>query len=286
MINIPFEKIYSGKVRDIYEIDNDKLLMIASDRISAFDFILPEQIPFKGEILTNISKFWFNFLRDIVPNHLTKESLFYFLPSNVAQVLANRSIIVKKLTPIKCESIVRGYITGSAWKEYKEKRSVNGIKIDQKLQEYQKLNEVLFTPSTKAEVGSNDEYIDFDYLVNLIGKDLALKIKDISIRLYHKAFDYAYDRGIIIADTKFEFGIDKQGNLLLMDEILTPDSSRFWSKSEYKIGINPPSYDKQFIRDYLEKINWNKKPPVPHIPDNIIKETMNKYHEVEKLIIS
>lgn len=286
MINIPFEKIYSGKVRDIYEIDNDKLLMIASDRISAFDFILPEQIPFKGEILTNISKFWFNFLRDIVSNHLTKESLFYFLPSNVAQVLANRSIIVKKLTPIKCESIVRGYITGSAWKEYKEKRSVNGIKIDQKLQEYQKLNEVLFTPSTKAEVGSNDEYIDFDYLVNLIGKDLALKIKDISIRLYHKAFDYAYDRGIIIADTKFEFGIDKQGNLLLMDEILTPDSSRFWSKSEYKIGINPPSYDKQFIRDYLEKINWNKKPPVPHIPDNIIKETMNKYHEVEKLIIS
>jgi len=273
-----------GKVRDIYEV-NGNLLIIATDRISAFDVVLPNPIPYKGYVLNQISIFWFNFLRDIVKNHFITDDVNMFpgvFKDNYEQV-AYRSMLVKKTKPLPVECIVRGYISGSAWKEYKRNRSVCGIKLPDGLRESDKLDEPLFTPSTKAETG-HDENIEFERVVNLIGKELAEKVREISLKIYIEAEKYARERGIIIADTKFEFGLDENGELLLIDEVLTPDSSRFWPLSEYEPGRPQRSFDKQYVRDYLESINWDKQPPAPDLPDEVINKTSEKYLEAYRLL--
>ncbi|MBQ5429683.1 MAG: phosphoribosylaminoimidazolesuccinocarboxamide synthase [Neisseriaceae bacterium] len=284
MMNIPLKKIYSGKVRDLYEIDDKRMLMVATDRLSAFDVILPDPIVGKGEILTAISNFWFGKLSGIMPNHFTGETVFDILPDDIAKTIEKRAVVVKRLTPIKCEAIVRGYISGSGWKEYKKTGAICGIRLPENLQEAQKLPEVIFTPSTKAEVGEHDENIDFDTCANILGREIAEQVRDKAIALYKTAAEHAEKCGIIIADTKFEFGLDENGVLTLMDEVLTPDSSRFWPKSSYQVGTNPPSFDKQFIRDWLEQSGWNKQPPAPKVPAEIIAKTVAKYQEALHLL--
>lgn len=284
MSEVGLHKIYSGKVRDLYAIDDTRMLMVASDRLSAFDVILNDPIPGKGEILTQISNFWFDKLRHIMPNHFTGDTVYDVLPENQARALAKRAVVVKKLTPVKVEAIVRGYLAGSGWKDYRNSGTVCGIRLPEGLQEAQQLPAVLFTPSTKAAVGDHDENISFAECAAIIGQTLAMQVRDKAIALYGEAAAYARQRGIIICDTKFEFGLDENDTLTLMDEVLTPDSSRFWPADQYRVGHNPPSFDKQFIRDWLEHSGWNKQAPAPAIPADIIAKTVAKYREAWHLL--
>lgn len=281
MINLPL--IHKGKVRDVYQIDDNSLLMVASDRLSAFDVVLPDIIPYKGQLLTQISNFWFNMSSDIITNHLTQTPVQEVITDADADLIG-RAVVVKKLKALPVEAIVRGYIIGSGWKDYQRTGQICGIDLPENLQQAEKLAEPIFTPSSKALVGDHDENISFAQMVNKIGEDLAQQIKEVSLTLYKMAADHAQKNGIIIADTKFEFGLDTDNNLVLMDEILTPDSSRFWNQTKYKIGTSPESYDKQFIRDYLETLDWNKTAPGPHVPKNIINATADKYREAYQLI--
>jgi phosphoribosylaminoimidazole-succinocarboxamide synthase len=268
-----------GKVRDIYELDADRLLIVTTDRLSAFDVVLPSPIPGKGEVLTKISDFWFARLGHIVPNQLTGVAPESVVAADEKEQVAGRAIVVKKLKPLPIEAIVRGYLVGSGWKEYKASSSVCGIPLPAGLREADKLPEPLFTPSTKAEVGAHDENISFDQAAKLMTPALAAQVRDVAIRLYKEAAEYALTRGIIIADTKFEFGLDDAGTLHLIDEALTPDSSRFWPADQYAPGSNPPSFDKQYVRDWLESVGWNKKPPAPDLPAEVAAKTGEKYRE-------
>lgn len=273
------KKIYSGKVRDLYEIDDKRMLMVATDRLSAFDVILNEPIPEKGKILTAISNFWFAKLQHVVPNHLTGEQVADVLSGDDLVQAEGRSVVAKRLKAIPVEAIVRGYLAGSGWKEYQQHGSVCGIALPAGLREADQLPEPIFTPSTKAAVGDHDENISFAQCEALIGTELANKVRDTAIALYVAAAEYAASRGIIICDTKFEFGLDEEGTLTLMDEALTPDSSRFWPADSYAPGSNPPSFDKQFVRDWLESTGWNKTPPAPTVPAEVAQKTADKYRE-------
>ena len=271
-----------GKVRDNYAVGDDRILMVASDRISAFDVVMGQPIPGKGALLTQMALFWFNKLSHIVPNHLTGEPPESVVaPDEVAQV-TGRSMLVKRLKPLPVEAVVRGYLAGSGWKEYQQTGQVCGVPLPPGLKNASRLPQPIFTPATKAEMGEHDENIPFERMVELIGLDLATRVRDIALKLYTEAAAYALTRGIIIADTKFEFGLDKDGTLTLMDEILTPDSSRFWPLASYEEGTNPPSYDKQFLRDWLESVRvdgvaWDKKAPAPAIPKEIAEKTTEQY---------
>ncbi|AUX61744.1 phosphoribosylaminoimidazolesuccinocarboxamide synthase [Simonsiella muelleri] len=278
-MNISLKKIYSGKVRDLYEIDDKTMLIVATDRLSAFDVILNEPIDGKGEILTQISNFWFGKLAHILPNHFTGQTVYDVLPANEAKAIEKRAVVVKRLTPLKIEAVVRGYLSGSGWKEYQQSGAVCGIRLPENLRQAEQLPEVIFTPSTKAEVGDHDENISFEQCVDIIGADLAEQVRAKAIQLYTEAAEFAKMRGIIIADTKFEFGLDENGVLTLMDEVLTPDSSRFWAMQTYEVGKNPPSFDKQFVRDWLESSGWNKQPPAPKVPADVLRKTVEKYQE-------
>ena len=273
------KKLHQGKVRDIYDIDDHTMLLVSTDRLSAFDVILPTGIPHKGAMLTQMANFWFEQLQDVVPNHLTgiaPESVV--APGEVEQV-TGRAVVVKKLKALPLEAIVRGYLVGSGWKEYKAKGTVCDISLPAGLQLAQQLPKPLFTPSSKAAVGEHDENISVAQVEALIGKDLTAQVEKAAIALYTRAAEYARTKGIIIADTKFEFGVDDQGVLHVMDEVLTPDSSRFWPADQYQIGSNPPSYDKQYVRDWLESCGWNKTPPGPELPADVAQRTSDKYME-------
>ena len=276
---LSLKKIYSGKVRDLYEIDDKRMLMVATDRLSAFDVILNEPIPEKGKILTAISNFWFDKLKDLVPNHFTGDKVEDIVPAAELPLVEGRAVVAKRLKPVAVEAIVRGYIVGSGWKEYQKSGTVCGIQLPAGLKEAAKLPQPIFTPSTKAAVGDHDENISFEQCEVIIGAELAAKVRDTSIALYSAAVEYAATRGIIIADTKFEFGLDEDGTLTLMDEALTPDSSRFWPADSYTEGKNPPSFDKQFVRDWLESTGWNKEPPAPAVPADVAQKTADKYRE-------
>jgi len=270
--------IHQGKVRDIYDIDQSKMLIVTTDRLSAFDVIMGEPIPYKGEVLTQMANFWFDYFKDI-PNHLTHENPEdYVFPDEIRQI-KGRAIVVKKLIPIPIEAIVRGYIIGSGWKEYQLSQTICGIGLPEGLKQADRLPQVLFTPSNKAKQGQHDENITLDQCRKLIGDDLTQKVSDISIEIYSKAAALAKAKGIIIADTKFEFGLDSDNQVTLMDEVLTPDSSRFWPEESYQVGVSPPSFDKQYVRDWLESQTWNKKAPAPKLPKNVIDETSQKYIE-------
>ena len=277
--------INRGKVRDLYDL-GDQLLIVSSDRISAYDSVLASGIYAKGEVLTQLSKFWFSLTEDIVENHYITDDIAGFSQKLVddLDVLQGRSMIVKKAKPLPIECIVRGYITGSGWAEYKKQGTVCGLKLNDGLVESEKLSEPIFTPSTKAEQGEHDENINFEQCVNIVGSEVANKVKDLSIAIYSKARDYAESKGILIADTKFEFGTLDNGKIILIDEVLTPDSSRFWPKALYEAGRGQESYDKQIVRDYLTSIGWDKKPPPPKLPDEIAEKTSNKYIEVLDLL--
>ncbi len=276
---LSLKKLYSGKVRDLYEIDAQRMLMVASDRLSAFDVILEQPIPEKGKILTEISNFWFNKLEHIIPNHFTGDQVSDVVSAQELPLVEGRAVVAKRLKPVAVEAIVRGYLVGSGWKEYQRSGTVCGIQLPAGLQEAQQLPEPIFTPSTKAEIGDHDENISFAQCAAIIGEDLANQVRDASLALYQAAVEYAATRGIIIADTKFEFGLDSDGTLTLMDEALTPDSSRFWPADSYQVGTNPPSFDKQFVRDWLENSGWNKEPPAPAIPADVAQKTADKYRE-------
>jgi phosphoribosylaminoimidazole-succinocarboxamide synthase len=273
-----------GKVRDNYAVGDDRILMVASDRLSAFDVVMGEPIPGKGALLTQMALFWFDKLAGIVPNHLTGEAPESVVAPDEVEQVRGRSMLVKRLKPLPVEAVVRGYLAGSGWKEYQQSGAVCGVALPPGLKNASKLPEPIFTPATKAEVGEHDENISFERMVAIVGRDLAEQVRDVSIRLYRTAAEYALTRGIIIADTKFEFGLDEQGRLTLMDEVLTPDSSRFWPVEGYQEGINPPSYDKQFVRDWLEQAQvdgkpWNKQAPAPALPADVIEKTAAKYRE-------
>jgi len=276
---LSLKKIYSGKVRDLYEIDDKRMLMVATDRLSAFDVILNEPIPDKGKILTAISNFWFDKLKELVPNHFTGDTVEDIVPAAELPLVEGRAVVAKRLKPVAVEAIVRGYIVGSGWKEYQKSGTVCGIQLPAGLKEAAKLPQPIFTPSTKAAVGDHDENISFEQCEAIIGAELAAKVRDTAIALYSAAVEYAATRGIIIADTKFEFGLDENGTLTLMDEALTPDSSRFWPADSYVEGTNPPSFDKQFVRDWLESTGWNKEPPAPAVPADVAQKTADKYRE-------
>jgi len=268
-----------GKVRDIYEVDDENILIVTTDRLSAFDVIMNEPIPFKGEVLTKMANFWFDKFSFLVSNHLTHKNPLDFVSKNESYQVINRSIVAKKLKPIPIEVIVRGYLIGSSWKEYELSNSICDIVLPTGLKLAEKLPNPIFTPSSKAEIGNQDENISFKECENLIGKELTSQLSLISLDLYKKAYEFAYDKGIIIADTKFEFGLDSLGKIHIIDEILTPDSSRFWPKDSYQLGMSPPSFDKQFVRDWLESINWSKSPPPPTLPDDVIQKTSEKYRQ-------
>ncbi len=272
--------LHSGKVRDMYAVDDDHLLIVTTDRLSAFDVILPTAIPGKGAVLNDVSSFWFEKLSHIVANHVSDKTLEEVIPdAQERQRVAAHAIVVKRLKPVPIEAIVRGYLIGSGWKEYQQLGSVCGIALPQGLGLADPLPEPIFTPSTKAAVGAHDENISFGVMCEIIDADLANQIRDVSLRLYKEAAAFALQKGIIIADTKFEFGLDEQGTLTLIDEVLTPDSSRFWPVDEYKPGMSPPSFDKQIVRDWLETLDWDKQAPGPVLPDTIKNKTSEKYHE-------
>ena len=273
-----------GKVRDVYAVGDDKLLMITTDRLSAFDVVMGQPIPEKGIVLNQMANFWFDKLANVIPNHLTGIDPASVVAPNEVEQVQGRAVVAKRLKPILVEAVVRGYLAGSGWKDYQETGKVCGITLPAGLENAQKLPEPIFTPAAKAEIGEHDENISFQQVIELIGEKLAKQIRDVSIRLYQEASEYAASRGIIIADTKFEFGLDANGDLVLMDEILTADSSRFWPAETYHVGSNPPSYDKQFVRDWLEtaQINgkpWAKSPPAPELPVAVIEQTAQKYRE-------
>ncbi len=271
---------YRGKVRDIFTIDDNYMLIVTSDRLSAFDVILPDPIPRKGIVLTSVSNFWFERFSGLVKNHLTNIDLATVLSDKKEQeAIAGRYIIVKKLKALPVEAIVRGYLIGSGWNDYQQSGEVCGIQLASDLRQAEKLSEPVYTPSTKAAIGDHDQNISYQETVNLIGEDLAGQINQVSLDLYHQAAEYALSKGIIIADTKFEFGLDENDQLVLMDEILTPDSSRFWPVDSYVVGSSPPSFDKQYVRDYLETLDWDKTDPGPHLPQSVIDNTADKYQE-------
>ena len=277
------ELINRGKVRDIYAVDDEHMLIVTSDRLSAFDVILPQPIPGKGEVLTRVSSFWFRRMEDIIPNHLTDIPLAEVVKdAEERAMLGDRAIVVRRLKPLPVEAIVRGYIIGSGWKDYQKTGQVCGIDLPPGLQLADKLPQAIYTPSTKAELGEHDENVDFAHTVKLLGRELAEQVRDASLKIYTKAAAHALEKGIIIADTKFEFGLDDEGRLHLIDEALTPDSSRFWPADRYRPGISPPSFDKQFVRDYLETLDWDKTPPGPELPREIIDRTAEKYREAEQ----
>ena len=276
--------LHSGKVRDIFDINNETMLIVATDRLSAFDVVFGQLVPKKGLILTSVANYWFKKTEHIIPNHLTKTSLEEVLPKEEAAQLKGRAIVVKKLKPLPIEAVVRGYLIGSGWKEYLSSGSVCSIPLPPGMSLAQKLEVPLYTPSSKAPAGEHDANISFAETKLLVGENLANKIKEKSVEIYKFAANHAISRGIIVADTKFEFGLDTDNQLTLMDEVLTPDSSRFWPKSEYQAGINPKSYDKQIIRDYLETLDWDKTPPAPIMPNDILIKTAKKYEEVQALL--
>ena len=278
--------LHRGKVRDIYAVGDDKLLVIQSDRLSAFDVILPDPIPGKGEVLTAMSNYWFKKLGHVIPNHLTGIAPDTVVAADERAQVAGRAMVVRKFTPLMIEAVVRGYLIGSGWKDYQKTGMVCGIKLPPGLKEAQQLPEVIFTPATKAPAGQHDENISYEEAAKIVGADLAAQVKKISIQLYSEAADYARNKGIIIADTKFEFGVDQAGKLFLIDEILTPDSSRFWPAAEYRTGISPPSFDKQIVRNWLETQPWDKKHPAPRLPADVLANTTAKYREVLRLLTS
>ena len=267
-----------GKVRDIYGVDDQHLLIVTTDRLSAYDVVLPDPIPGKGRVLTAIANFWFRMMAEIIPNHLTERTLETVISDPVLRgLLSGRAIIVKRLKPLPIEAVVRGYLIGSGWRDYQSSGQVCGIELPAGLDQAAKLPQTLFTPATKAESGQHDENISFDVVCNLLGQRLAERVRDTAVTIYERAAAYALERGIIIADTKFEFGQDDEGRLYLIDEVLTPDSSRFWPASEYRTGISPPSFDKQFVRDYLDTLDWGKTAPGPSLPPEVINRTAEKY---------
>ena len=279
--SLPF--LTQGKVRDMYAVDDQHLLIVTSDRLSAFDVVLDDPIPGKGRVLNSLANFWFQKLGHVIPNHLTN-----IAPESVVKgadevdQVKGRAVVVKRLKPLPIEAVVRGYLIGSGWKDYQKTGAVCGIRLPAGLRQADKLPEVIFTPSSKAEVGEHDENISFADVEAKVGKEMAARVRDVSIRLYKEAADFALECGIIIADTKFEFGLDAAGNLVLIDEVLTADSSRFWPADQYRPDSSPPSYDKQFVRDYLETLDWNKKPPAPRLPADVIAKTAEKYREALK----
>lgn len=278
------ERVYSGKVRDSYLVDDDKLLIVVSDRISAFDVILDDPIPYKGQVLQALTDFWFEKFKDVVPNHLTGIAPESVVQADEIDQVKGRAVVAMKLKPIPIECVVRGYIIGGGWKDYQATGKVCGIELPAGLKQAQKLPEPIFTPAAKAEVGTHDENISFEKAVEMVGEDVATQIRDYSIKLYKLASEFALTKGIIIADTKFEFGLDENGTVRLMDEVLTPDSSRFWPADQYQEGISPPSFDKQFMRDWLETQPWNKTAPAPRAPEEILEKTSLKYREALKRI--
>ena len=272
--------VHRGKVRDVFDLGDGRLLMVATDRLSAFDVVLPDPIPGKGEMLTQISNFWFDKTGDIIANHLTHDDVASVLPAGVdAALYATRAVVTKKLKPVPVECIARGYIIGSGWKDYSKTGAISGITLTPGLQQAQQLDAPIFTPSTKAAVGDHDDNIDFATAVDKVGREMAEAVRDATLSLYTFARDFAATRGIILADTKFEFGTDDDGKLYVMDEMLTPDSSRWWPAEDYAIGSSPPSYDKQIVRDYLETLDWDKSPPGPHLPPEVIERTRARYAE-------
>lgn len=282
--SLSLKKIYSGKVRDLYEVDERHMLMVASDRLSAFDVILHQPLPDKGKILTAISNFWFEYLDGLVPNQLTGIDPRDVVPQAEWPLVEGRSVVVKRLKALPVEAIVRGYLAGSGWKDYSRSGAICGIELPAGLQQASRLPEPIFTPSSKGALGEHDENLDLAAYRQFLGTELADQLARVAIGLYRKAADYAAPRGIIIADTKFEFGLDEQGQLTLMDEVLTPDSSRFWPADSYREGISPPSFDKQFVRDWLEASAWNKQPPAPELPADVIAKTIEKYREALTLL--
>ena len=286
--NIPSLKLLArGKVRDIYEINDETLLIVTTDRLSAYDVIMPDPVPGKGEVLTQISNFWFAMMADILPNHLTGIAVDEVIADQqLAAELAARAIVVKKLKPLPIEAVVRGYLIGSGWRDYQETGSLCGITLPPGLRQAEKLPETLFTPATKAESGEHDENISFARVQTLLGTELAAQVRDATIAIYERAVRHAAERGIIIADTKFEFGLDAEGRLHIIDEMLTPDSSRFWPVSSYQVGSSPPSFDKQFVRDYLDTLDWNHTAPGPNLPQEIVQRTADKYREALRLLTS
>jgi phosphoribosylaminoimidazole-succinocarboxamide synthase len=279
------KKIHQGKVRDIYDVDAEHLLIVTTDRLSAFDVVLPDPIPFKGEVLTQISLFWFAKTQSIVPNHLAALKVEDVVEDARERAqLAGRAMVVKKLSPLPIEAVVRGYLIGSGYKDYTQHGSICGIALPAGLKMAERLPQPLFTPASKAPMGSHDENIDFDAMVKLVGREHAEEVRRIALAIYRFAAEHAAARQIIIADTKFEFGLDKAGRLMLIDEALTPDSSRFWPMASYRLGISPPSFDKQFVRDYLESLHWNKKPPAPHLPPDVLTRTSENYREALRLL--
>ena len=283
-IDLSLPLLHQGKVRDIYDIDSQYMLIVATDRLSAFDVIFEQPIASKGKILTEIANFWFDKTKHIVQNHLTKIKLEEVLTAKEVETLSGRAIVVKKLKPLPVEAVVRGYLIGSGWKEYQESQSVCGIALPDNLRLAEQLKKPIFTPSSKAAVGEHDANISFEEVEGLIGADLAKEMKEVSLEIYRFASKLAIEKGIIIADTKFEFGLDSNDQLTLMDEVLTPDSSRFWSLSDYVPGVSPKSFDKQIIRDYLETLDWNKAPPAPEIPQKIMHQAANKYMDIQSIL--
>jgi phosphoribosylaminoimidazole-succinocarboxamide synthase len=280
--SLPF--LHRGKVRDLYAVGDDRLLVVQSDRLSAFDVILPTPIPGKGRVLTELSLFWFDRLKHIVPNHLTGiDPATVVAPEERGQIVG-RAIVVKKYKPLLVEAVVRGYLIGSGWSDYQKTGAICGIRLPPGLQQAQKLPQPIFTPASKAPAGQHDENITFAQVEQAVGRELAAQVRDISIRLYSEAAQYAATRGVLIADTKFEFGVDDRGNLALIDEALTPDSSRFWPAAEYRTGISPPSFDKQIVRDWLETQPWNKKHPGPALPPEVLARTAERYRKVQRLL--
>lgn len=278
--------VYRGKVRDMYQVDEQHLLIVTTDRLSAFDVVLPDPIPGKGMVLTAVSNFWFDRMQDLIPNHLADISLESAIPDPAERAqVAGRAIIAKRFRALPVEAIVRGFLIGSGWKDYQRSGAVCGIKLPAGLTQAESLPEPIFTPSTKAAVGEHDENIDFEQAVELIGREHAEAMREISLAIYRRAVAHARERGIIIADTKFEFGLDENDRLVLIDEVLTPDSSRFWPADQYRTGISPPSFDKQYVRDYLETLDWDKTAPGPHLPAEVIRKTAEKYREAQKRLM-
>ncbi len=280
------ELIARGKVRDIYAINDDHMLIVTTDRLSAFDVVFSQPIPQKGELLTEVSNFWFSRTTDIVNNHLSDLNLCDYVSEQDFAMLEKRSIIVKRLKTLPVEAIVRGYVIGSGWKDYQASGSICGIELPQGLRQAEQLPQPIFTPSSKAEVGDHDINISFDDVIQKIGADKAEQVRDYAFTLYQRAAEHARVRGIIIADTKFEFGIDENDQVVLIDEILTPDSSRYWPADSYQVGESPPSYDKQFVRDYLETLDWDKTPPAPKLPEDIIVKTRQKYQDIRDILLN
>ena len=274
------ELLGRGKVRDIYAVDDDHLLIVTSDRLSAYDVVMPDPVPGKGRVLTQISLFWFDMMADLVPNQLTALTVDDVVGDQaIAAPLRDRSLVVKRLKPLPIEAVVRGYLIGSGWRDYLDTGATSGIDLPPGLEQAARLPETMFTPAHKAEAGEHDENISFDDVVGMIGADLATRVRDLSIAIYERAAEYALARGIIIADTKFEFGLDDDGALYLIDEVITPDSSRFWPVDGYETGISPPSFDKQFVRDYLDTLDWDKTAPGPALPADVLQQTSAKYQE-------